>query len=176
MTPYREILRLHSQGISQRSIAASCNCSRNTVARTIEKANEHNLTAPLPKEFTDERLGELFYPKKPPTPSNRRMPDYAYVHKELARNGAGAQPLVDRVLRGVQAVRRCAVHVHAVLLLLPRVYQEEQGHHAHRPQTGRDHGSRLGRRYGNGHRQHHWQRTACIYICRRAAVQPVRLC
>ena len=87
MTPYRDILRLHSQGISQRSIAASCNCSRNTVARTIEKANEHNLAAPLPKEFTDEKLGELFYPKKPPTPSKRRMPDYAYVHKELARNG-----------------------------------------------------------------------------------------
>lgn len=87
MTPYREILRLHSQGISQRSIAASCNCSRNTVARTIEKANEHNLTAPLPKELTDEKLGELFYPKQPPTPSNRRMPDYVYVHKELARNG-----------------------------------------------------------------------------------------
>lgn len=87
MTPYREILRLHSQGISQRSIAASCNCSRNTVARTIEKAHEHNLTAPLPKEFTDEKLGELFYPKKPPTQSNRRMPDYEYVHKELARNG-----------------------------------------------------------------------------------------
>ncbi|TEB15579.1 Integrase core domain protein [Pelotomaculum sp. FP] len=87
MTPYREILRLHSQGISQRSIAASCNCSRNTVARAIEKAYEHNLTAPLPKEFTDEKLGELFYPKKPLTPSNRRMPDYACVHKELARNG-----------------------------------------------------------------------------------------
>ena len=63
MTPYREILRLYSQGISQRSIAASCNCSRNTVARTIEKANEHNLTAPLPKELTDEKLGELLYPK-----------------------------------------------------------------------------------------------------------------
>ena len=32
MTQYRQILRLHSQGISQRSIAQSCQCSRNTVA------------------------------------------------------------------------------------------------------------------------------------------------
>lgn len=87
MTPYREILRIYSQGISQRSIATSCNCSRNTVARTIEKAKEHNLTAPLPKELTDEKLGELFYPKQSSTPSNRRMPDYEYIHKELAKNG-----------------------------------------------------------------------------------------
>lgn len=87
MTPYREILRLYSQGISQRSIAASCNCSRNTVARTIERAETHNLTVPLSKELTDKKIGELFYPKQPPTPSNRRMPDYEHIHKELARNG-----------------------------------------------------------------------------------------
>lgn len=29
MTQYREILRLHSQGISQRNIAVSCACSLN---------------------------------------------------------------------------------------------------------------------------------------------------
>ncbi len=38
MTQHREILRLHSQGTSQRSIAKSCECSRNTVASTVEKA------------------------------------------------------------------------------------------------------------------------------------------
>ncbi|WP_141706230.1 LuxR C-terminal-related transcriptional regulator, partial [Desulfuribacillus alkaliarsenatis] len=31
MTKYREILRLNSQGMSQRSISSSCQCSRNTV-------------------------------------------------------------------------------------------------------------------------------------------------
>jgi hypothetical protein len=35
MTSYREILRLSAQGISQRSIARSCDCSRNTVARVV---------------------------------------------------------------------------------------------------------------------------------------------
>ncbi|MDI3532846.1 MAG: hypothetical protein PWR28_1191, partial [Synergistaceae bacterium] len=28
MIQYREILRLHSQGVSQRGIAAACRCSR----------------------------------------------------------------------------------------------------------------------------------------------------
>lgn len=87
MTPYREILRLHSQGISQRSIAASCSCSRNTVARAIEKSREYNLGLPLPKELTDQKLAELFYPRQPPALSNRRMPDYEQGHKELAKNG-----------------------------------------------------------------------------------------
>jgi DNA-binding NarL/FixJ family response regulator len=43
MTPYREILRLHSRGISQRSIANSCQCSRNTVSQTVKRAGEMNL-------------------------------------------------------------------------------------------------------------------------------------
>ncbi|KXG74964.1 helix-turn-helix domain-containing protein [Thermotalea metallivorans] len=40
MTKYREILRLYSQGISQRSIATSCECSRNTVSKVIARAKE----------------------------------------------------------------------------------------------------------------------------------------
>lgn len=46
MTKYREILRLFSQGISQRSIALSCECSRNTVARVIAQAKELNVHWP----------------------------------------------------------------------------------------------------------------------------------
>ena len=42
MTNYREILRLYSQGISQRSIAAGCECSRNTVSKVITRAKELN--------------------------------------------------------------------------------------------------------------------------------------
>ncbi len=37
MTKYREILRLHSQGVSQRVIASSCQCSRNTVSSVLER-------------------------------------------------------------------------------------------------------------------------------------------
>jgi len=40
MTSYREILRLHSCGISQRSIAEICECSRNTVANVLRRAKE----------------------------------------------------------------------------------------------------------------------------------------
>ena len=40
MTDYREILRLKSLGFSERNIALSCSCSRNTVSRVLRRAEE----------------------------------------------------------------------------------------------------------------------------------------
>ena len=87
MTKYREILRLYSQGISQRSIAVSCECSRNTVSKVIARAKELNVTWPLSSETTDGELEKLFFSKPSDSLSLRRYPDLEYIHKELARNG-----------------------------------------------------------------------------------------
>jgi hypothetical protein len=38
MTNYREILRLHSLGLKKTEIASSCQCARNTVAATLQRA------------------------------------------------------------------------------------------------------------------------------------------
>lgn len=40
MTKYREILRLSSLGFSNRNIALSGPCSRNTVAKVLKRAQE----------------------------------------------------------------------------------------------------------------------------------------
>ncbi len=87
MTEYRTILRLYSQGISQRSIAASCQCSRNTVRKVIERAKELDLEWPLSREKTDGELDKLFFPKLSEAPGLRRYPDLEYIHRELARQG-----------------------------------------------------------------------------------------
>ena len=84
MTEYREILRLYSQGISQRSIAESINCSRNTVAKVLQRAKELEIFWPL--ETTDAVLDKIFYPETA-TPTNRRLPDYEYIHKEMSKRG-----------------------------------------------------------------------------------------
>lgn len=86
MTQYREILRLFQAGISQRSIAASCHCSRNTVATVVHRAKQSNLKFPLDSQ-TDAELEALLFPEKHTQPSNRRMPDFERVSKELTRNG-----------------------------------------------------------------------------------------
>lgn len=85
MTKYREILRIYSQGISQRNIALSCSCSRNTVANVIRKSKACGISWPLAEEVTDGELHRQFFPKK--AVSERKMPDLAYLHKELRKQG-----------------------------------------------------------------------------------------
>jgi len=85
MTQYREILRLHSQGISKSSISVSCSCSRNTVASIISRAEEQELHWPLPVEMTDAKLQKLLHLGAPAGPHKR--PDYEYVHREMAKSG-----------------------------------------------------------------------------------------
>lgn len=56
MTKYKEILRLHSQGISGRGIASSLKCSRNTVSKVIKLAKEHGLEWPFDSSISDANL------------------------------------------------------------------------------------------------------------------------
>ena len=86
MTSYREILRLHSQGLSQRSIAASCGCGKGTVQRTVEHAKKLNIVWPLPPEMTDERLRNLFSPGSKDS-GYYKEPDFEWVHREMAKSG-----------------------------------------------------------------------------------------
>jgi transposase len=87
MTPYREILRLHSRGISQRDIAASCQCSRNTIARVVTRAKELSLAWPLKEDLTDGDLEKTFFPDFTKPSSSRRMPDLENIHQEMVKSG-----------------------------------------------------------------------------------------
>ncbi|WP_257352270.1 IS21 family transposase [Pseudalkalibacillus decolorationis] len=86
MVKYREILRLHSQGMSKRSIAASCGCSRNTITSVLERATECVISWPLSEDVTDGDLQGYLFPERSNV-QNHRMPDYEYIHKELAKKG-----------------------------------------------------------------------------------------
>ncbi len=86
MTQYREILRLYSQGISIRSIASCCECSRNTVKNVLQKADESGIVWPLSADVTDEKIRQRLFPLQFPEGS-RKQPDYEYVHKEMAKSG-----------------------------------------------------------------------------------------
>ena len=57
MTKYREILRLSSLGFSNRNIALSVPCSRNTVSKVLKRAKELNLS--WPNYTTDQTVGCL---------------------------------------------------------------------------------------------------------------------
>lgn len=85
MTNYREILRLHSQGLSQRSIAASCDCGKTTVQKIVNRADARGLTWPLPSDMTDERLKQLLTSPSE-TQSVYKEPDCEHIHRELAKS------------------------------------------------------------------------------------------
>ena len=86
MTNYREILRLHSLGLNKTEIAASLHCVRNTVAVTLQRAGNCGLQWPLPDEMSDRQLAEMLFPSAPGKPVYK-MPDYAYVYKEMQKSG-----------------------------------------------------------------------------------------
>ena len=92
MTKYREILRLKSLGFSERNIAQSCGVSRNTVAKVLKKAAEINFSWPLDFDMTDSALEELMFPKDK-SATNKRMPNFDYIRKELLRNGVNKKLL-----------------------------------------------------------------------------------
>ena len=102
MTKYREILRLSSLGFSNRNIALSVPCSRNTVAKVLKRAQELDISWPLEDNQTDGGLEALFHPKQSDR-SPKRMPDYNYIHKELLRNGVSKKLLWTEYIEDCRA-------------------------------------------------------------------------
>lgn len=87
MTKYREIIRLSSMGLSQRSIASSCQCSRNTVSEVLSRANQKELTWPLSEDVVEEDLRNMLFPEKAQQASSRKLPDCEHIHREMAKSG-----------------------------------------------------------------------------------------
>ena len=87
MINYREILRLLDLGYTQREVSRSLHCSRNTVRDVLYLSKELNIRWPLDDNVTNSELAGLFHPKQEGTASPYREPDYAYMHRELARKG-----------------------------------------------------------------------------------------
>jgi transposase len=90
MRKIREVLRLHHQlKLSRRQIATSLSISRDTVALTLERANEAGLSWPADEGLTDTELAVKLYgsavPPQGQRSSKRPTPDWAWVHRELAR-------------------------------------------------------------------------------------------
>lgn len=86
MIDYREIIRLKCSGYNNSNAAASCGSSRNTVAEVWALAREKGLEWPLPEPLTNEELERILYPHRQ-TNSLRKIPDFEYMHKELAKPG-----------------------------------------------------------------------------------------
>jgi transposase len=83
---YKEILRLADLGLSHKKIALSCGCSRTTVWNVLSKSRVLGLSCSEVASLTDGELERLLFPSVQIKPSYK-MPDYEYVHREMAKSG-----------------------------------------------------------------------------------------
>ena len=92
MIDYRNILRLHSEGHSQRAMERELYCSRHTISDVLDKAKKAGISWPLGEDVTNEMIQELLYPGKYALACPYTQPDFQgsrfgrnpiYVHAVL---------------------------------------------------------------------------------------------
>ena len=121
MTKYREILRLASLGLSQQSIADSCNASKKTVNRVLKRAKALQLYWPLEETETDSVIAEKLFPSAPgKVSSSKKLPDFDYIQKELLRNG------VNKKLLWTEYLEECRLSGESPLMYSQFCYHIQQ--------------------------------------------------
>ena len=103
MANYREILRLHSLGSSQRSIAREVKSSRDTVADVIKAADAAGISWPLDEDITNSDIQEILFPGRYAHASPYTVPNFQWIHTELARKGVTLTLLWDEYCRMVRS-------------------------------------------------------------------------
>jgi len=92
MTNYREILRLRSLGINHSQIAESMAISRPTVITVLQRAAAQELDWRAAEGLSDKELAVRLFPQGEGKPVYT-MPDYDWVHREMAKPGVTLQLL-----------------------------------------------------------------------------------
>ena len=88
MRKVREVLRLkYDQYLSNRAIGTSCHMSIGSVHDYLQRAKVAGLSWPLPDDLTDEVLEFRLFPPIASLPSDRPMPAWERVVRELHRKG-----------------------------------------------------------------------------------------
>lgn len=87
MINYREILRQHSLGYSNRRIESSVKSSHQTVSSVLERAKQLGITYLLDDSVNNAELEKLLYPEHQKAGKDYAMPDFEYIHSELSKKG-----------------------------------------------------------------------------------------
>ena len=92
MTDYREVLRLRSLGFNNSQIATSMGLSRPTVIGIVQRSMSQGLDWQTAEGLSDRELSEKIFPSESEKPGYK-MPDYDWVHREMAKPGVTLQLL-----------------------------------------------------------------------------------
>ena len=85
MRKLKEVLRLHSLGLSQHQIARSCAISQSTVQGYVCAAQAAGLQWPAPENWGDRQIEQALFPHRPAAAVWRKHPepDWAQIHQDL---------------------------------------------------------------------------------------------
>jgi hypothetical protein len=85
MRKLKEVLRLHSLGLSQHQIARSCSVSQSTVHEYLSAAQAAGVQWPLPEHWGDPEIERALFPQRPAPAVWRKHPepDWGRIHEEL---------------------------------------------------------------------------------------------
>ena len=87
MLKVREILRLKFElGLTERQILTAVGASRSAVQDCVRRCRHAEIGRPLPAGVDDTALMARLYRREPSAPT-LALPDFAHVHRELARPG-----------------------------------------------------------------------------------------
>lgn len=88
MRKIKEVLRLHSLGLTQSQIARSCSIGQSTVSAYLMAAEAAGLQWPMAADWEEARLAAALLPKHPPTMPTARhpTPEFAAIHFELQKH------------------------------------------------------------------------------------------
>ena len=92
MTDYREVLRLRSLGFNNSQIATSMGLSRPTVIGIVQRSISQGLEWQAAEGLSDRELSQKLFPPEAEIPGYK-MPDYEWVHHEMAKPGVTLQLL-----------------------------------------------------------------------------------
>jgi transposase len=89
MRKLRDVLRLkYEAGLPQRAIAQACGLGLGTVTTYLQRATAAGLTWPLPDDLDDGALeARLFTRPASPQTSDRPLPEWLELHRELKKPG-----------------------------------------------------------------------------------------
>ena len=85
MRKLKEVLRLHSLGLSQHQIARSCSISQSTVHEYVSAAHAAGVGWPLPDNWDEQQIEKALFPQRPAPSAWRKHPepDWTKIHEEL---------------------------------------------------------------------------------------------
>ena len=82
MRKIKEVLRMHSLGLTQGQIARSCSIGQSTVSEYLKASEGVGIKWPMAADWDESRLAAALLPKHPPaTPASRLpAPEFAAIH------------------------------------------------------------------------------------------------